>query len=167
MAFLKESEAICRRLNNPDGLQRTLGNQALILQAQGDLAGAMALHKELELDYLKNRQYPDKLGGTRKVRQKEPNGWGLYDMLGNVWEWCEDWYGGYSLPSELDPTGPTQGTLRVIRGGGWIDPARVLRSACRSWLAPGYGSYALGFRLLSSARPAKSTASEQGDSRSE
>jgi formylglycine-generating enzyme required for sulfatase activity len=121
----------------------------------------------LERDWLKNRQYPDTVGGTRKVCGKEPNGWGLYDMLGNVWEWCEDWYGEYTAERVADPVGPSKGTARVIRGGCWFYPARLLRSACRFGLDPGSRDYDLGFRLLSSARQVKSTESGHGDSRSE
>ena len=113
----------------------------------------------LEQDWSKNRQYPDKVGGTRKVCGKEPNGWGLYDMLGNVWEWCEDWYGEYSAERVTDPVGPSKGTSRVIRGGSWSHPARDLRSACRLGDAPGNRINDLGFRLLSSARQVESTES--------
>jgi len=109
----------------------------------------------LEQDWLKNRQYPDKVGGTRKVYGKEANGWGLYDMLGNVWEWCEDWYGEYTAEGATDPVGPSKGSDRVVRGGSWDDPARNLRSACRLWFVPGFRSSYLGFRLLSSAGSAK------------
>ena len=109
----------------------------------------------LEQDFLTDRQYPDKVGGTRKVGKKEPNGWGLYDMLGNVWEWCEDWYGEYSAERITDPTGSSEGALRVIRGGSWDYLARFLRSACRAGHAPGDRLSILGFRIASSARPPK------------
>jgi formylglycine-generating enzyme required for sulfatase activity len=112
----------------------------------------------LELDWLTERQYPDKVRGTQKVAGKVPNGWGLYDMLGNVWEWCEDWDGEYSADRATDPVGLGEGSIRVIRGGSWDAPARYLRSACRFWYEPDDRRDFLGFRLLSSARLAKSDA---------
>jgi formylglycine-generating enzyme required for sulfatase activity len=121
----------------------------------------------LEQGWLTNRQYSDKVGGTRKVCGKEANGWGLYDMLGNVWEWCEDWYGEYSSELAVDPVGPSESRLRVLRGGSWVTPARALRSACRVGLDPGVRDFSLGFRLLSSARQVESTESGKGALRSE
>jgi formylglycine-generating enzyme required for sulfatase activity len=112
----------------------------------------------LELDWLTERQYPDKVRGTQKVAGKVPNGWGLYDMLGNVWEWCEDWDGEYSADRATDPINLSAGSIRVIRGGSWDAPARYLRSACRFWYEPDDRRDFLGFRLLSSARLAKSDA---------
>jgi formylglycine-generating enzyme required for sulfatase activity len=79
------------------------------------------------------------------------NGFGLFDMHGNVWEWCSDWYDGYASTAVDDPTGPTSGSNRVLRGGGWHDYARRCRSADRSRHTPDYRISKLGFRLASSS----------------
>jgi formylglycine-generating enzyme required for sulfatase activity len=85
--------------------------------------------------------------GTHPVGEKLPNGWGLYDMHGNVSEWCADWYGEYPKTEVTDPPGPSKGSSRVRRGGCWIIVAANCRSAIRFWDAPDYRSLALGFRL--------------------
>jgi formylglycine-generating enzyme required for sulfatase activity len=83
------------------------------------------------------------------VAQKRANAFGLYDMHGNVWQWCADWYdGGYYANSPTDdPTGPSTGSDRVFRGGCWGVSAGVCRSAYRNSLAPGARDRALGFRV--------------------
>jgi formylglycine-generating enzyme required for sulfatase activity len=95
------------------------------------------------------KQYPHTLAGTRKVGLKYPNPWGLYDMLGNVLEWCEDsWdFGeGYSEDPRVDPL-ETHGSPRVFRGGSWASDARDVRAAYRYGFRPGYRGSDVGFRL--------------------
>ncbi len=88
---------------------------------------------------------------TVPVNDLFQNSWGLFQMHGNVYEWCEDWYGKYKTKGEItvDPRGPDTGTDRVLRGGSWIGLVWHCRSACREWLDPAYGDERYGFRLVS------------------
>ena len=90
---------------------------------------------------------------THPVGQKKPNAWGLYDMHGNVWEWCSDWYGAYPAGTVTDPTGPAAGADRVNRGGCWVNIATHCRSANRNRLEPGGRDMDLGLRLAFAPTP--------------
>ncbi len=85
---------------------------------------------------------------TIEVGSFAPNVFGLYDMHGNVWEWCSDWYGGYPTGVVTDPVGPTSGGLRVRRGGSWVYDGRGCRAANRSDVNPDDRNYGIGFRVV-------------------
>ena len=144
-----DCQEFCRKLSSKIGMKITLPTEAQWEYAYR--AGTKGRYAGDSLDSM--GWYDSNSGGkTHPVAQKKPNAWGLYDMHGNVWEWCEDWFGDYPNSAVTDPTGPNSGSIRVFRGGGWNDFARNCRSANRNGVSAGYRSNNLGFRVVGSSQ---------------
>jgi len=141
-----DCQEFCRRLSRKVGRQIRLPTEAEWEYACR--AGTMGTRYEADLGAI--AWYSRNSGNaTHPVGQKKPNPWGLYDMLGNVREWCSDGPRDYAKGRAvvMNPTGPVTEPLRVLRGGSWITQATLVRAATRLWCDPGLRHNSLGFRL--------------------
>ena len=152
--------AFCEKVNErlgsslPEGFRCVLPTEAQWEYAcRAGKASALNSGRELTSEYgscpnLDAVAWYDKNSGseTHAVGQKRANAWGLYDMHGNVWEWCRDRYDDYSTGNVTDPTGPESGSCRGSRGGSWSDGARGCRSAYRISRVSSIRYVHLGFR---------------------
>ncbi len=117
-------------------------------------AGNSGVGFELDNGYdtsaLPEKQYNHRKVGTHPVKGKDPNAWGLYDMLGNVWEWCEDhWHDSYkNAPADGSAWLSGSAAERVLRGGSWYNEARSARAACRVRIVPDDRNVHIGFRCV-------------------
>ena len=123
------------------------GDKDIDLKAAGNIADATLKMKWKEAVWATN--WDDGFPFTAPVGQFRPNDFGLYDMHGNVWEWCSDWYGEdyYGKSPKQDPQGPLSGKQRVERGGAWSTQPKFCRSAFRDFHEPEYRSDCVGFRV--------------------
>jgi formylglycine-generating enzyme required for sulfatase activity len=144
-----DAVAFCRKLSQKEGATYRLPTEAEWEYACR--AGSTTNYywgDSIDGDYA---WYNDNSGGqTNEVGRKRPNAWGLYDMAGNVMEWCQDWYEEdyYSGSPSKDPAGPSSSDARVLRGGSWSVYPEYLRSSLRDRVRPDVGSYSVGFRVV-------------------
>jgi formylglycine-generating enzyme required for sulfatase activity len=143
-----EAQEFCKKASEKAGLAVRLPTEAQ--WEHGCRAGTKTTYytgdTKRDLDragwyYLNSESKPHPVG------QKTPNVWGVYDMHGNVAEWCSDWYADYGAAGATDPQGPSTGRSRVLRGGSWYDDPVRSRSAVRNGAAPDGRNMYVGFRV--------------------
>jgi formylglycine-generating enzyme required for sulfatase activity len=151
-AFVKK---LCRMEGVPEGTYRLLTEAEWEYACRGGTQTVFCYGNDLDARLANfNGNHPYGQGGKGEPRQTTvpvgsfpPNAFGLYDMHGNVWEWCQDWFGEYARGSVTDPRGPASGDAGVSRGGGWDFDARYCRSACRLRYAHAFRCLYVGLRL--------------------
>ncbi|MBN1506057.1 MAG: SUMF1/EgtB/PvdO family nonheme iron enzyme [Sedimentisphaerales bacterium] len=143
-----DATEFCRRLSAREGQQCELPTEAQWEYAcRAGSAGRFAFGDDDSILGQYAWYKDNSAWKPHRVGQKKPNAWGLHDMHGTVWEWCQDWCAEYCQEPVTDPPGPDSGVQRVIRGGGWRGIARYCRSAVRYGNTPGDHGVNVGFRL--------------------
>jgi formylglycine-generating enzyme required for sulfatase activity/serine/threonine protein kinase len=154
-----EAVEFCRKLSEKEGKTYRLPTEAEWEYAcRAGTSTPFYFGETISTDQVNyNGDYIYGNGSKGKYRQKtvevgslSPNGFGLCDVHGNIWEWCSDWYDGsyYSISPKVDPQGPTSGGHRVLRGGAWISFPKACRSANRDWITPSARTSSFGFRVV-------------------
>jgi formylglycine-generating enzyme required for sulfatase activity len=139
----------CQEYISKLNIMEGTGNYRLPTEAEWEYAARAGLQVARNGDLDRISWYNGNSGNrTHTVGTKSPNAWGLYDMLGNVWEWVQDWKGNYPSSHVTDPTGPPSGSMRVNRGCSWDSNDMYCRSAYRISDTPNVRSKVLGFRIV-------------------
>ena len=140
------AEAFCQWLSDEKGLKMRLPTEAEWEYACR--AGKIKKFDVKLLDEMAWFPYKEKKREIHPVAEKKPNAWGIYDMLGNVWEWCYDWYEDYSSKCVTDPIGTKDKNWRVLRGGSWASEVKHCRPASRLVRREWYSTNYYGFRVV-------------------
>jgi formylglycine-generating enzyme required for sulfatase activity len=150
-----DAVAYCKKLSEKEGKTYRLPTEAeweYACRAGTETRWSFGDDEKVLGDYAWYEKNANNIGEqyAHQVGQKKPNAFGLHDMHGNVFEWCHDYYGEdyYKQSSEKDPTGPTSGSFRVLRGGSWLSNSRYARSAYRLRYDADYRNVNSGFRLV-------------------